>query len=86
MSKRLSASQVIDEIAKFLNGTGGAYDWDDFVSLKIEDQRLNSIRIECAELPEKYPPGNCRQYCNDEGLKRLEEIVTHLKSERTESR
>jgi len=32
----------------------------------------------CAELPDKYPSGSCRQYCGDEGLRRLEEILSDL--------
>jgi hypothetical protein len=75
-----TAEEVIREIAAFLNGTGGAYDWDDFISIPIDDEQLNAIRIECAELPEKYPAGDRRQYCGDEGLKRLQYIVGHLEA------
>jgi hypothetical protein len=73
--------EVITEISKFLNGAGGAYDWDDFVSIPIKDKHLDAIRIECFDLREKYPPGTKRQYCSDEGLKRLEEIFRDLKAE-----
>ena len=83
MSAKLSTEGVIQEITKFLNGTGGAYDWDDFICIRIQDPTLNAIRIECAELPEKYPPGP-RQYCSDEGLKRLEEILHQLRTRREE--
>jgi hypothetical protein len=86
MSAKLSAGGVILEIEKFLNGDDGAYDWDDFVSISIQDQRLDAIRIECAELPGKYPPGNCRQYCSSEGLERLKEIVNELRTMKGESR
>jgi hypothetical protein len=55
--KRRTTEEVIREITKFLNGIGGAYDWDDFLSIPIHDQRLNAIRIECRELPDKNPPG-----------------------------
>jgi hypothetical protein len=75
-----TTEEVIREITKFLSGIGGAYDWDDFLTFPIQDQRLNAIRIECAELPHKYPPGSCRQYCSDEELKRLGEILDDLKA------
>ena len=75
-----TTEEVTREITKFLNGIGGAYDWDDFLTFPIEDQRLEAIRIECAELRDKYPPGNCRQYCSDEGLERLREILKDLQS------
>jgi hypothetical protein len=80
MSAKLGAEEVIREIQKFLNGTGGAYDWDDFLTFPIYDQRLDAIRIECAELRDKFPPGSCRQYCGDEGLTRLQEIVEQLRA------
>jgi hypothetical protein len=86
MSAKLSANEVILEIEKFLNGTGDAYDWDDFLTFPIYDQQLDEIRIECAELRDKYPPGGCRQYCGDEGLKRLKEIVEQLRTTREEPR
>jgi hypothetical protein len=86
MSKMVSTREIIREITSFLNGTGRAYDWDDFTSIPISDEDLNAIRIECAELPHRYPPGNCRQYCSDEGLRRLEEILNNLKTKGDESR
>jgi hypothetical protein len=78
--KRRTTEEVIREIKKFLNGIGGAYDWDDFLCIPIQDQRLNAMRIECAELRDNYSPVGCRQYCGDEGLKRLEEIIENLRT------
>jgi hypothetical protein len=80
-----TTEEVIREMTKFLNGIGGAYDWDDFLSIPIQDQRLNAIRIECMELRDKYPPGRCRQYCGDKGLKRLEEIIDDLRTSDTKA-
>jgi hypothetical protein len=72
--------EVAREIEKFLNGDGGAYDWDDFVSIPIRDERLNAIRIECAEPRDMNPPDNCRQYCGEQGLKRPREILRDLEA------
>jgi hypothetical protein len=77
---RRSSEDVIREIDNFLTGRGGAYDWDDFLSFPIHNQRLDGIRMECAELPDKFPSESCRQYCGHEGLRRLEEIMNDLKS------
>jgi hypothetical protein len=77
---RRTTEEVIGEITKFLNGIGGAYDWDDFLTIPIHDQQLNAIRIECAELRDKYPPGSCRQFCGDEGLRRLQEIIDDFRT------
>jgi hypothetical protein len=74
-----STEEVIREVEKFLDGAGGVYDWDDFLSIPIHDQGLNAIRIECSGLRDKYPPDNCRQYCGDKGIRRLQEILEELR-------
>ena len=73
-----TTENVMEEIRKFLTGRGGAHDWDDFLSIPIHDPTLNAIRMECAELREKYPPGLHREYCGEEGIRRLKEIVGDL--------
>jgi hypothetical protein len=75
-----TTEEVIREITNFLNEIGGAYDWDDFLTIPIRDQRLNAIRIECLDLRDKYPPGSCRQYCSDAGLERLKQILADLQA------
>jgi len=75
-----SKDDVIREIENFLADTGGAYDWDDFLSIPINDRQLDAIRIECSELREKHPPVGKRQYCSDEGIRRLEEILRSLEA------
>jgi hypothetical protein len=76
-----TTDEVITEITKFLTGVGGAHDWDDCISIRIKDKRLDAVRIECSDLPDNYPPEKKSHYCNDEGLKRLEEILHDLKTE-----
>ena len=39
-----SADEVVRFLRDFHNGTGDDYDWDDFISVPIADQRLESIR------------------------------------------
>ncbi|UIJ44828.1 hypothetical protein LZK98_17495 [Sphingomonas cannabina] len=43
-----------DEVARylrdFLNGTGGPWDWDDFISIPIADPRLEDLRRRAANL------------------------------------
>jgi hypothetical protein len=84
MAVNLSTGEVIETIEDFLAGTGGDLDWDDFTSIRVRDQRLDSLRIECAELPTKYPPAKAGHYCNEEGLNRLKEIVAELKADQNE--
>lgn len=80
-----SAQEVIAIIENFVEGTGGARDWDDFISIRIRDPLLESVRIECAELPNKYPATTIGYYCGDEGLSRLHRIAADLRIRRSES-
>jgi hypothetical protein len=46
---RLTPAQVADAIEKHLEGTDGPYDWDDFTSIPIADDRLDAIRRRCGD-------------------------------------
>lgn len=41
---KLSASEVRAYLKDFLDDTGGAWGWDDFISVEIEDPKLEAIR------------------------------------------
>ncbi len=76
----VTKQHALIEMEKLLAGEGGAYDWDDFTTLSIDDLQLDALRIVCAELPRLYPP-SAGQYCNDEGLARLRQIACELRQE-----
>jgi hypothetical protein len=78
-SGRLSRSEVADIIEAFLAGTGGDWDWDDFISFPLADPELDSIRIRCDRLPADFPPTALGQYTNDAGLDVLRKYVTDLR-------
>jgi hypothetical protein len=44
-SVHLTRADVVKIIRDFLDGTGGAHDWDDFLSLKLDDPELEKIRL-----------------------------------------
>ena len=53
VSKRLNrrtSAEVAEIIEKHIQGTEGAWDWDDFTSVPIADDHLDAIRIECLDL------------------------------------
>jgi hypothetical protein len=72
-----------DEVAKaiedFVNGTGGRWDWDDFISVRIADEELEGIRIQCLRTQSEYPGGPNR-WCNDEGLEVLRNLARQIRS------
>ena len=75
----LSRGEVADIIEAFLDGTGGDWDWDDFISFPLADPELDSIRIRCDRLSADFPPTAPGHYTNDAGLEVLRKYVTELR-------
>lgn len=77
-----------EELAKlirsFIDGSIDKWGWDDFISIPQKDDEMESIRQECAALPELYPPFKPGHYCGPEGLVRLEAIATALERHSSE--
>jgi len=46
-----SAAEVAGFLRDFIDGSGGEWDWDDFTSVPITNQRLDNIRIEAGRIP-----------------------------------
>ena len=44
--------EVADYLRDFIGGTGDEWDWDDFVSIRIADPRLDSIRLRASKFPD----------------------------------
>jgi hypothetical protein len=45
MKQRAEALYVVETIRAFLDGTGGDWDWDDFISCSLRDPGLDRIRV-----------------------------------------
>lgn len=70
---------VLNVIKSFVNGTGGEWDWDDFISIPIKDDPfLEEIRKKCAALPEEFPANKKGQYCSEEGFEVLKGYIRML--------
>ncbi len=70
---------VADLIRRFIDGSCGPREWDDFISVRTTDSEIESVRKECASLPERFPPApNSGAYCDSDGMSRLQEIATRL--------
>ena len=46
-----NAAEVAGYIRDFLNETGGEWDWDDFTSVSLKDDRLENIRLAAEMVP-----------------------------------
>ena len=47
---------VVKYIEDFLLGRDGPEDWDYFISVRIDDPKLDAIRVQCVQLPDSNPP------------------------------
>ena len=75
MAVRYTKAEVADLIERFLDGGGGKWDWDDFLSIPIADPELDEVRQRCdATRDEAY-----RQWCGPAGLAELRRIVAELR-------
>lgn len=82
----LTSEQVHEAIESFINGKGEAWDWDDFLYAPIKDPYLKKIQQKCLNLPDEYPRRDPNEYCNEEGLKILEQLLSDLKSKMANKR
>jgi len=72
---------VIQTIRDFLNGGGGAWDWDDFISCPAGFPELEEVRGFCLGLPADYPPAARTEWCSPEGLCALKRKLEQLEGE-----
>ena len=76
---KASKEGVAKTIENFIDGSGGPWDWDDFISVRIADEELEAIRIECLRTQSDYP-GGPNEWCNEEGLDVLRNLARQIRS------
>ncbi|MFZ1087121.1 MAG: hypothetical protein WAN35_19325 [Terracidiphilus sp.] len=64
---RPTVDEVAEAIEMHIDGTEGPWDWDDFTSIPMADDRLDEIRLRCIEFEQ-----------NPEELKRIVEELKNL--------
>lgn len=79
----MTKADVANEIAAFLDGQSGEWDWDEFISLRLSDPELDAVRLLCARLPELDPPVDRRHYCGEQGMNILARLADDLKNGRS---
>lgn len=78
-----SRKYAIETIQNFLDGTGGAWDWDDFISLSLGYPDLEQVQRFCNELSETHPPAKKGGgYCSEEGFSKLRALLADLENNR----
>jgi hypothetical protein len=72
--------EVANTIESFVNGTADQWAWDGFISIRLDDPRLEAIRQKCVAIREEFPPSDPRAYCSDAGLAAMRQIVQDLRA------
>jgi hypothetical protein len=71
--------QVAETIEAFINGTGRQWDWDGFISIRLDDPELEAIRQRCVTIPDQFPPTTKSEYCSEAGLQVMRELAKSLR-------
>jgi hypothetical protein len=76
--RKTTAKDVRDVLVRFLDGTSGPFEFDDFVSASIGDPRLDAIRERCRGLWAEFPPELPEHYCGAGGFGVMRRCVEEL--------
>jgi len=75
MSER---AKVSDLLRRFVSGQVEEYEFDDFLSIPVDDPEIEAARLEIVEIPTRYPPEFAGEFTSALGRKRLLEIAGEL--------
>lgn len=78
--KERTPAEVADTIEAFLDGSLDDRRWDDFICLRIKDDKLNEIRMRFNDVSLDYPSGEGESYCNEQGRELMRSFVKELRS------
>lgn len=67
--------EALITIRNFLKDGGGSWEWKDFLSVPASDPAVLRLQEFCIDLPFQYPPEEKGEYCSQDGLERLREIL-----------
>ena len=73
--------EVANTIDGFINDTGRQWDWDGFISIRIDNPELEAIRKRCVALPMEYPASTAKEYCSEAGMQVMRDLVQGLRSQ-----
>ncbi len=78
---------VIETIRDFLDGTGGKWAWDDFISLPTGYPDLEAVQRFCLTVSNEHPPpAGQGGWCNAEGFRELRRKLEELEGNDTRER
>lgn len=76
---RRSRTEAEQYIRAFLEDSGGRWDWDDFISIPIDDPEVDKIRRAAIDIRDRFPPTREEHYCSEEGVVELQKLADRLR-------
>jgi hypothetical protein len=74
-----SREQVADLLDSFLGEESGWRAWDTFLSFPLKDEKLERIRIRCANLDREFPPDTDGHFCGDKAIDVIRTYIAELR-------
>ena len=75
---RRTRAEVAQILTNLVRGTGGQWDWEDFMSNPIEDDRLEEIRERCTHLDDDFPPDPQHKFTGAKGYEVIRRFIDEL--------
>lgn len=81
----MNYNEIADVIDRFVDGTAGAWEWDDqFLGTKYDDPFLRYVQQRVLAISFEFPPGPAGGYTNAAGLEALKGLAQELRSRTSE--
>jgi hypothetical protein len=72
--------QVAKTIDDFVNSGGeNQWEWDGFISIRIDEPELEKIRQRCIAIRDEFPPEKAADYCSPAGMEEMRKLAESLR-------
>jgi hypothetical protein len=61
-----------------LDGSAEQWDWDDFISVPLDDPELEQVRVAAAQVRDRLPTTHPDNYCSEQGRRYLRQLADSL--------
>jgi hypothetical protein len=80
MLPTMSYTEVADTLENFANGTGGPWDWDNYMSATVfHDAYLEEIQLRMVHLSDEFPAPKGQGFCSSDGIEVIRDYVRELR-------
>ena len=76
----MSLLELSSLIQRFLNGSVGPWEWDDFTSIKSKDPTIEHYRLAIVDIADRFPSPTPEQWASDAGLDELRQVAMKIQA------